>query len=126
MNITLEIQNNGLSKGSLGWLCSNLGKIKIGNTKTGNQAAWLLDRDEKNITVLAVRGWWEGTSSIEKAGRNADYCHYYAPTLDSNMVFTDAAWEIVKQCQDIAVEEMEESVDKAVGINISSVKKELT
>ena len=119
MNITLQIQNNGIARGTLGWLCANIGSIKIGETKSGKQAAWLLDRDGKNITVLAVRGWWEHAPAIETAGRDTDTS---IPTLNADMIFTDAAWEIIKQCQQIAVSAMEEPAENASEIKVAALK----
>lgn len=115
MHITLSIQNNGLSKGSLGWLCANLGSIKIGETKNGKQGAWLKDREGNNITVLAVRGFWESTDpKIETIIRHCDM----GVQLAAEMAFTDAAWNIIQQCVEIAVSAMNEPKENAEGIRV--------
>lgn len=125
MKVTLGIQNNGLSKGTLGWLCSNLGSIKIGETKSGKQGAWLIGRDGESITVLAVRGYWNEVpgfrSKIETVKRDG-----HPDELLADMGFTDAAWEIIERCVSIAAEAMNEPAEGAAEISITAKAKDKT
>jgi len=121
MNITLSIDNNGQSRGSLGWLCKNIGSIKIGTIKTDNQAAWILDKNGKVITVLAVRDYWRHSSTEIETVVNQSDENYQG--LISDIPFTDAAWEIVKQCRTMAIEQMNESSELADNIEIVANNK---
>ena len=58
-NINLNIINNGVAKGTLGFLAKNAASILLGNQKPlfkGDQtrAAWLLDHDGNTITWLCA------------------------------------------------------------------------
>ena len=57
--IELKITNNGVSKGTVGFIAKNAASIKLGNTKPlfdgdMTRAAWLLDHDGDVITWLCT------------------------------------------------------------------------
>jgi hypothetical protein len=115
MNITLKIDNNGQANGTLGWLCKTAASIKIGNTKTGKQAAWLMGHDGKSIACLAVRGYWGDVmppSDIQGMTRNMPEC------LGIDFGVTDAAWAKLEEIRDLAIEMMNEDESLAQTVEV--------
>ena len=122
MNVTLRITRNGDAPGTIGWLCAHAHSIKIGTNRNDRQAAWLLDETGKSIGLLCVRGPWGG-KQVERTTRNhGDYSDEYPLCLDQT--FTDAAWRVFQQAQDIAISQMEagETQEDAATVTLSITK----
>ena len=119
MKKEIEIKNQGNSKGTIGWLAKNASTILIGETKSGDQGAWLKDNGGNTITVLAVRNFYGGADKeITKVKRDGSE---YDLTCD--FPCSDAAWESIERLSHLASEEMEKSFEVGSPIEFDLVER---
>lgn len=105
MNVTLKIDNDGMAKGTLGWLAHNADTIHVGQTKNGKRGAWLRDPEGNTITVLAIEDYMElGDGEIHTAVQRDPSC--VGALLCADILFTDAAWVAMTKIIAIAVDAM--------------------
>lgn len=107
MKKEINIKNQGSCKGTVGWLCENATTIVIGETRSGDQGAWLKDSEGNTITVLAVRNFYGGADKeitrVKRDGSEFD--------LTCGIPFSDAAWASIQALSEIAEGEMEKSFE---------------
>ena len=114
--------------GSLPWLLNNAAGIRVGLTsKTRNLGAWLLDKEGKIITILALQNQDELDTNGNPAGpiRIPD-CrdgieNEYDDTFRIGLCVTDACWEVIQQIQKLAVAEMRRVLDDSSEDGVSVV-----
>jgi len=114
VEVTINIVNNGEAVGSCGWLAKNASTVRIGTTNKERQGAWLMSKDGKEISVLAIRGYYGDNTQIIKAENDTGEPF---GQLTTNVSFTEAAWEVVKTLILAAVAEMEQ-LESAAGENL--------
>lgn len=121
MELKIIVVNNGDAVGTCGWLVKNADSIRIGTTTKVRQGAWLMDKEGKEITVLAIRGYYGDNTKIIKAENDSGDSY---GQLTTNMSFTDAAWEVVKTLISAAVAEMEQLESlSSVGLNVDFTRR---
>lgn len=98
--IKINIKNNGLSKGSVGWLAKNAKTIRIANTTGGEKAAWLEDNEDTVIFCLASASYHTTDEYVPLTRGYSENCLEYP--------VTDACWEMVKVLIEKALELLEE------------------
>ena len=105
MKKIINIKNQGSCKGTVGWLCENAATISIGETRSGDQGAWLRDSEGKVLTVLAVRNFYGGAdkeiTKVKRDGSEYD--------LTCHIPCSDSAWESIQSLSEIAEGEMEKA-----------------
>ena len=108
MKKEINIKNQGNYKGTVGWLCENADTIVIGETRSGDQGAWIKDSEGKVITVLAVRNFYGGADNeITKVKRDGNEYD-----LTCHIPYSDAAWASIQALSEIAEGEMEKSFEE--------------
>lgn len=55
--IEININKNNELKGTTSWLAKNADHVDIGETKDGMLGAWLRDKNNKTLSVLAIKNW---------------------------------------------------------------------
>lgn len=114
----INIVNNGDAVGTCGWLAKNAGSIRIGTTNKGRQGAWLVDKEGREITVLAIRGYYGDNTKIIKAENDTGDLYDPYGQLTTKVSFTEAAWEALENLISVAVAEMEQ-LESTAGKNLS-------
>ncbi len=120
MEVTLRIDKKGIKKGTLGWLVDNIDHIVIGDTKVNkHQGAWLKDKDNNTLTVLAIRGFYDDSNKIDRIVQATGSC--WQDELSCDFTCSDACWRAIEKIIDIAVEKMEEEYNKEFPINFNII-----
>lgn len=57
--LEIKIDNKGHQRGTVGWLLNVADHIKIGESTSGEQGAWLKDKQDKTICPLVIRNWYD-------------------------------------------------------------------
>lgn len=102
--------------GTVAWLLANVGHIDIGRNTAGCQGAWLKDKGGKNITVLAIRGYFpdEGvpdpSAKVVRVSKYVEAGEDDENDLTADMAFTKAAWKVIQQLAAAAAEEMDRAL----------------
>ena len=96
----INIKNNGLSKGSVGWLAKNAKTIRVGNTTGGEKAAWLKDHDDEVIFCLASASYNSSDEFVSLTRGYSEDC--------IDFPVTDSCWEMIKVLIEKALELLEE------------------
>jgi hypothetical protein len=106
--IKIKIANKGKVKGTVGWLADHAAEIKIGESESGRQGAWLKDKDGNIITVLVIRGYWDNEKhkldfAVRRENNSQD-----GYELVADCFFSDAAWKKIEATQKIVALQMDE------------------
>ena len=72
--LKIEVDNKEFCKGTLGWLCENADRLRIGTTTNNNQGAWLENSDGETIVTLAVRSFLHDDGKVERMINNDGCC----------------------------------------------------
>jgi len=102
--ITIKIADKGELRGTVGWLLKNADHVKIGETKSGNQGAWLENQNGETMSVLAIRNWWHEDGEI-KTIKSCDPSEY---DLSPNFSVSPACLERLQELAETVSEIMEE------------------
>ena len=116
MEINISIKHIGHAVGTIGWLAENAHHISIGRSTSGTYGAWLCDKADKTITILAL-GCKEGAHNAD--GIKIIHREQCGDPLSCNIYTTDASWAIIEQLANIARENMRESAELAAGYKVS-------
>lgn len=107
MEISLKVKNNGIQKGTIGWLAENAAILKVDETDDGRRAVWLESTYHGNITILAVAGFDDGYGYNPGISSLARQPGEYTPCA-LNFPVTDACWKALDEMADKAVEILEQ------------------
>ena len=112
MKKEINIKNQGSCKGTVGWLAKHSAAIFIGETRSGDQGAWLQDSNGNTITVLAVRNFYGGADKeitrVKRDGSEYD--------LTCDIPCSDAAWASIENLSQLAAEEMEKNFEEGKAV----------
>jgi hypothetical protein len=95
-NLEIKIADQGEVIGTVGWLCKNADHIKIGATKSGNQAAWLKNAYGETIVFLASRN----INYMPEGGVFFYINDLSHPEISAaDFILSDACWARIKEIQ---------------------------
>jgi hypothetical protein len=115
VNVNIVIENNGQTKGTIGWLARNAAKIEICDMVSGNgRLARLMGADGKKITTLALADG-DGLLGVCRASSDSEEDDYgdLVQVASEIKCWTDAAWKVIVQMIQVAKEHLEEPEEMA-------------
>ena len=118
MKKEISIKRNGNAIGTVGWLCKNLGHLKVGTTKNGkHRGIWAKDKEEKTLFPIAIEGYWED------ALENTDEFVNNGPQREMGLFLgfnaTPACWRVIEQIIEIARGLLySEPIEKAIKVKV--------
>lgn len=122
MNMEIEFRrtpNPSPAKGSLAWLVANIGHVRIDTNKAGNSRATLMGKDGAAITLLCLQNAGPEETDGNACGpvrlvSNSTGCPYEdhdGRRTYTSVVFTDAAFRVVRAMAEAAREEILAAVE---------------
>ncbi len=116
--ITIKITKNGELPGTVGWLAAHAKEIHLGTTVEDRRAAWLVDGARmEQLAVADGQQMMRLVNSINDEDYPDDY------EILSRYSYTAAAWKVVEQLVEIAVENLREPAALAHAYEVTVTPK---
>lgn len=116
MDINIKIEKRGEAPGTIGWLASRAAAIRVGATTAGGRAAWLVGREGDIIDCLAAV---DGEGEFSRLDADFDEFAEDPNTIACKHPYTKAAWQVMEQLIEEAVESLGEPAELAQAYRVT-------